>query len=129
MNRNENISVFAPIFKGYNKLMILFWGILPALGLFGYWDRFLSSDLFSGNFPEMVICVGDVNACKPLEPFCYNKDTPNTCHGLRILDIQRLTLMQTGVSAYPEVRTYKIIQEKLERRYPLAGLNFVYIIK
>jgi hypothetical protein len=77
----------------------------------------------------MVICIGNASACKPLERFCYSKDIPNTCHGLKKLDIQTLAILETGVSAYPEMRVYRVFQKKLEQLYPAAGLSFVYFAK
>lgn len=126
--RNDGVVVFDSITKGWNKVVVLFWGILPAFSFFGYWDKNLSSNLFSADVPKMTICVRDTSMCKPLQRFCYRKDTPNTCKGLAKIDIQNWAIIETSVSAYPEVRVYKQMQAKLEKQYPASGLNFVYFI-
>jgi len=126
--KDDGTIVFDSITMGWNKVVILFWGILPAFSFFGYWDKNLSSNLFSADVPKMTICVRDTSACKPLQRFCYKKDTPNTCKGLAKIDIQNWAISETSVSAYPEIRVYKRMQAKLEKQYATAGLNFVYFI-
>lgn len=126
---NVGGSIIQSTIQGINKLVFLCWGILPILSFMGYWDYYLSSNLFSGNTPKMVICIMDTSACKPLKRFCYKKDINNTCHGLEKTDIQTLAILETGVSAYPEIRVYKKMQQKLKKQYPTAGLNFVYFTR
>lgn len=128
LKNNERIIVFQPVTKGWNKLVLICWGILPALSFLGYWDKNLSSNLFSANLPGMVICIKDTSACKQLQRFCYKKDSPNTCNGQAKIDIQTWARVETNVSVYPEMRVYKIIQEKLEKQYGSCGLSFVYFI-
>jgi hypothetical protein len=127
VHKNERIRVLPPVTTGWNKLVLICWIILPAFSLWGYWDKNLSSNLFSANVPKMIICITDTTKCKPLQRFCSNRDVPNTCHGLAKIDIQAWAITETGVFAYPEIRTYKIIQKKLEKQYAAAGLNFVYL--
>jgi hypothetical protein len=118
---------FLLINKRANKLLVLFWAILPVASFFGYWDRNLSSNLFSANIPKMIICIADTSKCKDLERFCSRKDFQNTCHGLSKIDIQTWAFVETGASVYPQVRTYRLLQKKLEKKYAAAGLNFVYL--
>jgi hypothetical protein len=129
LSEKSALTVFQPMMLGANKLALLCWGILPALSFIGCWDYYLSSNLFSGNLPQMIICVRDTSACKPLRRFCYKKDIANTCNGLEKIDIQSLAILETGSSAYPELRVYKRMQEKLEIQYADAGLSFVYFTK
>ena len=75
----------------------------------------------------MIICVNDTSKCKPLQRFLSKRDIPNTCRGKAKIDIQTWAIAETGVSAYPEIRTYRIIQKKLEQQYTAAGLSFVYL--
>jgi hypothetical protein len=125
--KRSNAITFRPATEGWNKLVFVCWVILPALSFFGYWDRNLSSNLFSANLPRMIICVNDTSKCKPLQRFLSKRDIPNTCQGKAKIDIQTWAIAETGVSAYPEIRTYRIIQKKLEQQYTAAGLSFVYL--
>lgn len=125
--KNVVISPFRIPTKGWNKLVLLCWVILPVLSFFGYWDRNLSSNLFSANLPRMIICIGDTSKCPQLKRFISKKDITGTCKGQAKVDLQTWAVVETGVSAYPEIRTYHIIQKKLEQEYTAAGLSFVYL--
>ncbi|MEO6848988.1 MAG: hypothetical protein ABI203_01905 [Mucilaginibacter sp.] len=127
LKKGETAIAFPAIFTKWNMLVFICWGILPALSFFGYWDKNLSSNLFSANLPGMIICVKDTSACKPLQRFCYKKDNLNLCNGEAKIDIQSWVRAETNVAAYPEVRVFRIIQAKLEKQYPAAGLSFVYL--
>lgn len=125
--KNKAVNNFLSLAKGWNKLVVLCWGILPLASFYGYWDKNLSSNLFSANIPKLIICVADTSKCKELQRFCSRKDTKNTCHGLAKIDIQSWAFIETGASVYPEIRTYRVMQKKLEKKYAAAGLNFVYV--
>ncbi len=127
LKENQPVANFLPVTEGWNKLVFLCWAILPMFSFFGYWDYNLSSNLFSANLPRMIICITDTSKCKPLLRFCSKRDILNTCHGLAKIDIKTWSIAETTVSAYPEMRTYKIMQKKLEKQYAAAGLSFVYL--
>lgn len=125
--KNPPLNNFLILGKGWNKLVVLCWAILPAASFFGYWDRNLSSNLFSANIPKIVICIADTSKCKELQRFCSRKDIKNTCNGLAKIDIQTWAFTETSASVYPEIRIYRLIQKKMEKKYAAAGLNFVYV--
>jgi hypothetical protein len=127
LHKNERVNMFPFVAKGWNIAVTICWLILPALSFWGYWDKNLSSNLFSANLPKMIICITDTNKCKPLQRFCSKRDIANTCHGFAKIDVQTWAIIETGASAYPEIRTYKIMQKKLEKQYAAAGLSFVYL--
>jgi hypothetical protein len=122
----ERVIVFQPVTIGWNKLVLICWGILPMLSFWGYWDKNLSSNLFSANLPGMIICVRDTSACRQLQRFSYKKDSRNICNGQAKIDIQTWARLETNVSVYPEMRVYRVIQDKLAKQYSRAGLSFVY---
>ena len=124
LKRHDGIIRFNFPTIGWNKLVLICWGVLPALSFVGYWDNNLSSNLFSANVPRMVICIKNTSECKPLQRFLSKKDIPNTCHGLSKIDVQNWAVAETGVAVYPEIRVYKTMQKKLEKQYPAAGLSF-----
>lgn len=126
VKKSEGVIIFQPITKGWNRLALVCWGILPVLSFWGWWDKNLSSNLFSANLPDMIICIKDTSACKQLQRFCDKKDSWNICNGQAKIDIQAWARVETNVSVYPEMRVYKIIQQKLEKQYGTAGLSFVY---
>jgi len=114
------------IFIGWNRLVFIFWGILPALNFFGWWDNYLSSNLYSGNLPRMIICIKDTSKCKPLQRFC-KANYHNLCNGEAFIVLQNWAMSETNVTPYPEIRVYKELQVKLEKQYPDAGLSCIFI--
>ena len=127
LQKNETDIVLLQSIKGWGKLVFVCWIILPVFSFVGYWDYNLSSNLWSGNVPRMVICIRDTSKCKPLQRFFSKKDIANTCRGEAKVDIQVWAISETGVAAYPQNRTYRIMQKKLEQKYAAAGLSFVYL--
>jgi len=119
------IIPFKSVFSGWNIPVFIFWGVLPALNFVGCWDNYLSSGIYSGKLPRMLICIKDTSKCKPLQKFC-RKDLLNTCNGEAVMDLQYWAMAETNVAPYPEIRVYKKIQWKLEKQYAGAGLSFVY---
>ena len=127
LKKNETVSILPQAAKGWGKIIVICWLVLPAFSFWGYWDNNLSSKVWSGNVPRMIICIQDTSKCKPLQRFCNKKDIANLCHGQATIEIQRWAGSETGASAYSQVRTYRIMQKKIEAKYASAGLSFVYL--
>lgn len=126
--RKEQIDItFKSIFNGWNKMVFVCWGLLPALNFFGCWDNYLSSNIYSGRLPRMVICIKDTSKCRELQRFC-RKGNPNLCDGGSIIDIQYWAMSETKVAPYPEIRVYKKMQKKLEKKFAVSGISCVYIV-
>jgi len=123
LKRDAGTFILKPVFKGWNKLVIIAWGILPALHFIGYWDGFLSASVYSGKSPKMIICIQDVSKCKQLQVFCKNYGN-KFCDGKKNIELQDWAINETNVIPNPEIRVYKILQKKLEKQYPSAGLQF-----
>ncbi|MDB4920567.1 MAG: hypothetical protein JWQ54_2550 [Mucilaginibacter sp.] len=119
--------VIAPkfIFQGWNKLIFVVWGILPALHFVGYWDGFLSSSMYSGKAPKMIICIKDTSKCRQLQAF-YKRRRYRICNGQAFIELQTWAITETNAIPNPEMRIYKIIQKKLEKKYPDARLSFYF---
>jgi uncharacterized membrane protein YphA (DoxX/SURF4 family) len=112
-------------FSGWNWAVLICWGILPALNFAGWWDNYLSSGIYSGKLPEMMICIKDTSQCKPLRRY-WIKGHSGVCNGEESVNVQYWSMAETKMAPYPEIRSYKKIQAKLEAQYPGAGLSFVY---
>ena len=125
LRKSPVIIPFKSIFSGWNIPVFICWGILPALSFVGCWDNYLSSSIYSGKLPRVLICINDTSKCKPLQKFC-RRDLLNTCNGEAVIDLQYWAMTETNIAPYPEIRVYKKIQEKLEKAFPEAGLSFVY---
>lgn len=126
LRAKERVAVVQPLVHGINIIVLVIWGILPALSFIGYWDYNLSSALFAANIPKMTICVADTSRCKPLQRFFDQNSKSSMCRGQAKADIQAWAIAETGVSAYPQVWVYKTMQEKLEKQYPSAVFTFTF---
>ncbi|MDO3628274.1 hypothetical protein [Mucilaginibacter sp. BT774] len=126
LNKAEHQGIFPIMFTGWNKLVVLCWGVLPALSFVGYWDYYLSSSLYSGKLPTMIVCISNTTKCRKLSRY-FNKNTAFTpCAGQAIINMGNWATAETNVAIYPELRAYKVLAKKLQKQYPLAGLHFVY---
>ena len=116
-----------PLLYSANKLIIIFFGILPFLNLFGYWEYFFSSSLFSYRPPDMYIYIKNSAANKTLQGFNL-KGQPleyvdKNCYVIYVRD---WAFREMLAPENPEIRIYKGIKEQLLKRYP--GLDASFII-
>jgi hypothetical protein len=125
IRRNSQVVGFRQLNVGWNRLVILCWGILPAFNFIGYWDNYLSMNLYSGNTPKMSVCVGDTSGCKQLIKYVHKVNKPRIC-AEAMISIQYWSLTETNVPVYPERRVYKTIGRKLTKQYPFAKLSYTY---
>ncbi|BAU54001.1 hypothetical protein [Mucilaginibacter gotjawali] len=125
---NKSDLAFKHLLSGRNVPVLICWGILPAFNLAGYWDNYLSSAMYSGKLPQMIICVKDTSKCPGLRRFC-KPDYRHLCNDYSTIDLGYWALSETNVAPYPEIRVYKKIQHQLEIRYPAAGLSFNYLVE
>jgi len=121
---NFNILV---VTAGWNKLVLIFWGLLPALNFFGRWDNYLSSALYTGRIKEMVICLKDPDdtVIQSLEPF-YSADYKNICDGDKTITVTQWAIKELRVPVYPERRVYLEIKKSFQRKYPSIHARFYY---
>jgi uncharacterized membrane protein YphA (DoxX/SURF4 family) len=89
----------------FQKLVLLLFGILPALSLFNLWDSYLSFSLYSGNRNAATIYMADSVA----------KKFPGDIQDLMTEDQQKVDALgvsdwsweELNVPAYPEIRIFK----------------------
>jgi hypothetical protein len=117
-----SFNIFSPT---WNTVIFIFWGILPAFSFFGLWDNYLSSGIYSGNVPQMVIRVKDTAACKPLRHFLSASKAGGQT-ATEAVNLQSWSMSETNMAPYPEIRAYKVIATKLLTTYPNAGFTFSY---
>jgi len=117
----ELIPVLEPVSIGWNKMILLFLGILPACSFAGWWDKELSANLYPGNAPQLNIGIQHIDQCKSLQPFCFPGN-----NSVKQLNLIHWAYAETNTPGYASKRVYQIIQHKMEVEYPAAGLTFVY---
>ncbi|MEP6928117.1 MAG: hypothetical protein ABI834_10795 [Ginsengibacter sp.] len=115
--------------KGWNKLIIVLFGVLPVLNFFGYWDFWLSHSLFSSKPPDMYICIKKTGSSKALQSFFIINKNKFLCDSNSIIiNVRAWSFQELKVPAYPELRIYKNIKSQLLKRYPDMDATFIVLI-
>jgi len=89
------------------KVVLVLFGILPALSFFGWWDSYLSASLYSANVPVGNIFVGETvkgELPKPVQRYVQNLAGVGN-----VVRIQDWALGELNVPPYPAVRAYRRI--------------------
>jgi hypothetical protein len=125
--RYPTVSVhFYSFKKRWNGLFIIFFGILPFLNFFGYWDFYLSSSLFSYKTPEMYVYIHKKGSSKVLQSFfSTNKNKLLSDSNTVQIKIREWSFHEIEVPVYPELRVYKNIKSQLLQRYPDMIADFI----
>jgi len=94
----------------FHALILLMFGILPALSLIDLWDSYLSAALYSGNTDQAVIYVSPTVIDRlpaAIHPHIWQSTKPY------FLDINRWAYGELNVPVYPEPRVYKKVTEQI----------------
>ena len=124
--KDGHINWFTMFSKRLLWLLIL-WGFLPITHLFGFWDTYLSSSLYSGNTKHLSICIDTVvKSCPaPLLPFINKAPLKHNCANGVQISVTNWSLAEMGVPCYPEERVYKKLAQKLKQDYPQTSFHFI----
>jgi hypothetical protein len=117
-NRDQKIYS-KEILKGFNKIVLICWGILPALNhTAGWWDNFLSSRLFAGNQPFMALCIKDSSELKQLQPYITRKDVHHLCDGAAYVNLQSWSMKELKSPAYIQERVLLKVKNRWISGHP-----------
>lgn len=124
--QNENESFFQiHLYEVRYKLLLFCWAVLPALNFIGWWDHYLSWNLYSHTLPTMTICLKDSLPGNRLQPYLSKKVNPLICDGNVQLNIQTWAMKEMNVPPYPEVRNYKKIKAHWIKNDPLTNADII----
>jgi hypothetical protein len=96
----------------FHVLVLLLFGVLPALSFLGLWDSYLSSALYSGNTDQAVIYVSPAvigRLPEAIRPHVWQSTQPF------FLDINRWAYGELNVPVYPEPRVYRAVAAEVCR--------------
>jgi hypothetical protein len=94
-----------------HTLVLILFGIMPALSLFGHWDSYPSAALYSGNTADAVIYVGDSALGRlPAETREFVRWQSGTSN---VLSISRWSMKELNVPPYPEPRIFKNVARQI----------------
>ena len=88
--------------------ILLTW-ILPVLNFWGYWDNYLSFNLYSGKPHAFYIAVADNELSKIDRRLSESFLTIKGMRGGKIIDVNKWAMNELNVPFYPETRTLKKI--------------------
>jgi hypothetical protein len=94
----------------FHALAVILFGVLPSLSLFGFWDAYLSSSIYSGNtYQAAIYLTPAVIARLPeqIHPHIWQKSEPF------FLDINRWAYAELHVPVYPEPRIYRQVAREI----------------
>jgi hypothetical protein len=89
----------------FQKVVLILFGILPALSFFHLWDAYLSSALYTGNTNSGLIYLSD-DAFEQL-PVEIEEHVRVEGANLSSLDISGWSFDELNVPAYPEIRIFR----------------------
>jgi hypothetical protein len=80
---------------------------LPALGLAGHWDAYLSGALYSGNVKAAALAVTDSVAARL--PDAARRHVTRNTRGANVLDVWEWSMGELAAPSYPEDRVFRAI--------------------
>jgi hypothetical protein len=120
---------FKKLWKGWGKIVVISWGILPILNYAGLWDSYLSSRLYSGNLPAMVLCLNDEKEVQQLQRFLSSTDRYNLCKGSAMVHLQTWAMRETNIVPYPENRVYRQMYLRWLQQHPGTNTKAVWYVQ
>ena len=114
------------LLKRFSWLVILCWWILPWLQLGGYWDKYLSSVLYSGGVEQLFICTDDSATKNEMRIYMEKEFRVIPCSP--VLSVYKWGVTEMNTSPYPERRIYNAIIMAWKKEHPNNTDRF-YIYK
>lgn len=112
LGRNSNPILAPAVRPAVGKAIAVLVGVMPILSLFGMWDDYLSSSLYSGKGREGLIMLtpsAAIQAPEAAQKFLKPKGDN------MVLYIDQWALADVNVMSYPEVRAYKAVALWLQK--------------
>ena len=110
----------------FQRVVLILFGVMPALSSVNLWDHYLSSALYSGNRNSGVVYVSDDvfdRLPDKIEDYVY-EDGPDR-NGL---DINEWSFGELNVPSYPEIRIYRNVAREI-CGYALDGAGVELIVQ
>jgi hypothetical protein len=117
--RKENSTSLSSVFRTAGRsyvlpVFVLVW-VFPALSIFSYWDTYLSSSLYSGNFDSAYLYVSKNVRDKLPEALKKKVYTQQGREGdtLYYFFINEWGMQEMSVPAYPETRVFRAVKNEV----------------
>lgn len=104
LSRAELLPLWPMLRRGYGLSLLVLVGALPALSVFGLWDTYLSSGLYTGNTDQATIILSNESiALLPQQVMVQTGVVPGQGHMINLL---QWSLDDTNAPSYPQEWTY-----------------------
>ncbi len=124
--QNHSVFLFSLLLRGSNIVVGFAWMLLPIAGMLGYWDRYFSSSVYSGNSPYLLIYIADT-ASVPPELRTYLSYSKKGFQGLHTyINVNSWSLSELQVPVPPERRIHATIEQEFEKKYGVVKPVFYY---
>lgn len=116
---------FPNLLKGFNKIHFIYLGIFPFFCLIGWYDNFLSFNLYSGTLKKLEICIH--NPEKALEYKQYFSKNGKYCKSQNTIKVNDWSLKEMNIITYPEERFLLGIIERFKAKNPeISATYYIY---
>lgn len=105
-----------------NLVIAFFWIIMPVAGCFGYWDKYLSSGIYSGKTRVKQFYFGDRDRIPPGLRKYARHSTENASARILLTD---WCVKELNVAPVTEPRVLNSIVNQLNEKYAARGFVFV----
>jgi hypothetical protein len=99
--------VLVPRRLGAHAAALILFGVLPALGLAGRWDAYLSGALYSGNLKAAALVLSDGVVARLPDP--ARRHVARNRMGANVLDVWEWSMGELAVPSYPEDRVFRAV--------------------
>jgi hypothetical protein len=112
----------------FARATLLLFGIMPALGFFGWWDSYLSASLYSGNTADAELYSNvPLDEAVPEKHLIYRLDEEGEPTGVCQVDLYSWCMEELNVPPNPEPRVFRLIATRLaEKERPPGRLLLVH---
>jgi hypothetical protein len=95
----------------FQKVVVILFGVMPALSFFHLWDAYLSSALYTGNTNSGIVYLSD-DAFEQL-PQEFDGRVYEEGPNLSSLDINDWSFSELNVPSYPQIRIYQNVARQI----------------
>ncbi len=119
-NRQQFLPSF--LFAGWNRVVLLCFGILPILSFWGLWESHFSSNLYSGKTKNLTVCVNKKDV-RELQAY-FSKDNHHICESTSMLKVQKWSFSELNLPPYPEEWYYRRWVREWKKQHTKARAKF-----
>lgn len=106
----------------FNIILFALIGMMPFLRFFGYWDNYLSFNLYSGSTKYLEICIDDVKKINHIKNYPIKKG--KICKENYAISVLEWSLSEMNTAVYPEKRVYLDVIKKWKKQNPNIKATF-----